>query len=96
MKFSISDEAIKRAKRAIKQLAKEHGVSEAEVRKEMREAMLAGTANPDPAVQARWASIQWCGEEPTVEEFIACMTEYIEARKDEENFAQSNGKGFRS
>ena len=78
MKSTISDEAIKRAKRAIKQLAKEHGVSEAEVRKEMKEAMLVGMANPDPAVQARWASIQWRGAEPSVEEFVACITQTVE------------------
>ena len=78
MKKQISNEALKRAKRSIKQLAKSHGVSEAEVRAEMEEAMRAGMANPDPAVQARWASIQWRGETPTVEEFIACITEQIE------------------
>ena len=77
----ISNEAIKRAKRAIKQLAKDHGVSEAEVRKEMKEAMLAGMANPDPAVQARWASIQWRGAEPTVEEFVACITQTVEDKQ---------------
>ena len=78
----ISDSSLRRARKAIKQLAKEHGVSEAEVRAEMRETMLAGMANPDPAVQARWASIQWRGKEPTVEEFLACVTEMIEGSEE--------------
>ena len=54
----------------IKRIAREHGVPEAQVRADMQEAMNAGRANPDPAVQARWAAFHYAGTEPTVEEFI--------------------------
>lgn len=61
----------------IKQLAREHHMSEAQVRLAMKEAMNAGRSNPDPAVQARWATLHYAGTEPTLEEFIlwvAAMT----------------------
>lgn len=54
----------------IRQIAREHHVPEEQVRSDMEEAMNAGRSNPDPSVQARWASFHYAGEEPTVEEFI--------------------------
>ncbi len=59
-----------RAADIIKRIAHEHGVSEAQVRADILEAMNAGRSNPDPAVQARWASFCYAGSAPTVEEFI--------------------------
>ena len=64
-------EELRRAADAITKTAKANGVSETEVRNEMRIAMNIGRNDPDPAVQAKWASFLYAGEDPTVEEFIA-------------------------
>lgn len=45
---------LKYAASIIRRIAREHHVSEAEVRSEMYEAMKAGRDNSDPEVQARW------------------------------------------
>ncbi len=54
----------------IKQIAKNHGVPEEQVRADMMEAMNKGRTNQDPAVQARWKSFYYAGIEPTLEEFV--------------------------
>ncbi len=54
----------------IKRIAHAHHVPEAQVRADMEEAMNAGKNNPDPAVQAQWATFHYAGAEPTLEEFI--------------------------
>ena len=58
MAYYVSDEALKRAKQAIRRLSLAYGVSEKEARAEMEEAMLAGMADPDPEIQAHWAAIR--------------------------------------
>lgn len=68
---------LKTAVGIIKQIARAHHVTEEQVRADMEEAMNAGRGNTNPAVQARWATFQYAGMEPTVEEFIlwaAAMT----------------------
>ncbi len=65
-----TEKELKAAADIIKQIAREHHVSEEQVRLDLQEAMNAGRNNPDPAVQARWATFHYAGEEPTVEEFI--------------------------
>lgn len=47
--------------RIIRKIAHEHHVSEAKVRADMDEAMHTGRTNPDPAVQARWATFHFSG-----------------------------------
>ena len=79
----VSDLALGRARKAIKRLAKEHGVPEEEVRREIEEAMLAGMADPDPEIQAQWAAIRWRNGKPTVDEFVAYITEQIEAQAEQ-------------
>lgn len=54
----------------IRQVACNHHLPEAQVRRDMEEAMNAARSSPDPAVQARWASFHYAGAEPTLEEFI--------------------------
>ncbi len=54
----------------IKQIAHINNVPESQVRSDIKEAMNSGRGNLDPAVQARWATFQYSGTEPTVEEFI--------------------------
>ena len=45
-----------RAKKAIRDLAKQNGVSEDKIREEMVAAIDAGFTNPDPSVKAFWNS----------------------------------------
>ena len=61
---------LKKAAIIIKRIAKKEHVPEAQVRAKMREAMDAGRASNDPAIQARWAEFPYTGPEPTIEEFI--------------------------
>lgn len=65
-----TEKELKAATRIIRQIAHEHQVPEEQVRSDMAEAMNAGRRNPDPTVQARWATFHFSGKEPTVEEFI--------------------------
>ena len=67
----------RRAAKIIKRIAREHHVTEAEVRKEMKEAMDIARRNSDPAVQARWQEFHFEGAEPTVEEFIIWLGEQL-------------------
>lgn len=79
---------LKRAAGIIRQIAREHNVSEKQVRADMKEAMDVGRKNPDPAVQARWKDFQFAGEKPTVEEFILWTAEMVKKavkRADMEN-----------
>lgn len=45
-------------KNIIRQIAKQNGVTPAEVKKDIREAIRIGMASPDPAVQAHWRRIE--------------------------------------
>ena len=65
-----TEKELKAATKIIRRIAREHHVPEEQVRSDMTEAMNAGRNNPDPAVQARWATFHFSGKEPTAEEFI--------------------------
>lgn len=65
-----TEKELEAAARIIRQIAREHQVSEEQVRSDMEETMNAGRSNPDPAVQARWVTFRFSSKEPTVEEFI--------------------------
>lgn len=56
---------------AIQTVAEREGVSVAQVRADMEEAILAAWNHPDPAVRAIWDSIPRAGKIPTPEELIA-------------------------
>ena len=58
-------------KRIIRQIAKENGVTPAEVRKDMEEAMRASMASSDPVAMAHWRNISPDGKEPKLKDFIA-------------------------
>jgi len=58
---------------AIAEIAKRHGVSQQEVRREIQAAIDAAMANPDPAVRLFWASVPRAGKKPTPEEAIPYM-----------------------
>lgn len=67
-------EELRAATKIIQEIARGHKVSEERVRADLKEAMDMGRSNPDPAVQARWTTFRYAGEEPTVEEFILWAT----------------------
>lgn len=57
-------------KRIIRQIARQHGVSPAEVRKDMEEAMRASMASSNPTAMAHWKKISPNGQEPRLEDFV--------------------------
>lgn len=61
------------AKRALKQTAKEYGVSLESLQKEIENAIAIGTVNPDPEVQAFWKSVPCTGSVPTPVELVAYL-----------------------
>jgi len=58
----------------IQQVAREHGVTTAEVKKDMQEAIQAAMASSDPSVQAEWKSISPSEAEPSIEELLTYLT----------------------
>ena len=73
----------------IKKIALESRVSEKQVRADMKEAMDYGRLNPDPNVRAKWATFQYAGDEPTIEEFILWTTSQVVQRSLHENTAMT-------
>ena len=64
------------AKKAICNLAKQKGVSEDEIRKEMAAAIDAGFSSPDSSAKAVWTKSPFNGSKPSPEEFILwCVTQ---------------------
>ncbi len=61
------------------QIAKKENVTPEHVRREMMRALKKGQESPDPAVQARWASIPRQGEEPTLEEIFEYLVQRVKA-----------------
>ena len=58
-------------KNVIRQTAKAHGVSEKEVRRELRELIRAGMASDDPEAVLFWS--QFGGKEPSPEMLISVL-----------------------
>lgn len=77
MGTTITKRDLEEARNAIALLAVKVGVSEAVIRAFMMEAIRAGLANQDPAVQARWRSITPNGERITPERLIAWAAKQI-------------------
>ena len=74
---------IKKAARNIKRVARQNGVSEEEVRRDMLVAMNAARSNDDPAVKARWETFHYSGSEPTLEEFLVWCSHLAREMKTE-------------
>ena len=72
---------LKRAAAHIRRLARENGLSEEDMRAEMKAAMDAGRNNPDPDVQAKWAGFKYSGPEPTVDEFVLWVSSLVKERR---------------
>jgi len=66
--------------KAIEKLAVQKGISAAEVRREIENAIDIGMANPDPTVQAYWAKIPKESETPTPEEVIVFIAKNIKPK----------------
>lgn len=56
------------------QIARQHGTTIEEVKKEIKLAMLVGMCNQDPEVQKKWNSIPHDGDVPTPEELLIFLT----------------------
>ena len=54
----------------IQQIAKAGPLTSQELRSRMELALAEALRNPDPAVQAMWASVPKQGQQPTLEEFM--------------------------
>ena len=66
----FTEEELGRAKRAITIMAKRNGVSEEQIRAELKEAIDISFCCTDPLVRAQWSEFEYAGSEPTPEEFI--------------------------
>ena len=60
-------------KNIIRQIAKQNGVTPAEVKKDIREAIRIGMTSPDPAVQAHWRKMSPTGAEPSINQVLAYL-----------------------
>lgn len=54
----------------MERMAKENGMTVAEMEREMANAIHAAMNSPDPQIRERWKEISPDGNEPTVEEFL--------------------------
>lgn len=70
------------AETALRKVAKVNHTSIEDVKKEIRIAIDAAMANPDPSIQALWQSMPRSGEKPTPEEFIAFIVSTIISQND--------------
>jgi len=68
---------ISEGKRAIEKVAQKHGISVAEVRKEMELAIEAAMANPDHTAKEFWDKYIKSGRRPTPEEFIVYIANKV-------------------
>lgn len=66
-----------KAKKALKKLAKQKGISERNVRYEIEIAIKEAMKSPEPQAQAFWKSIPHKGEQPTPEEVIAYIVDMV-------------------
>jgi len=68
---------IKKAEKALQQLAKKESISVEAVRREIELAIAAARESPDPAAQAFWKSVPHKGEYPTPEEVIVHIAKKV-------------------
>lgn len=79
----LTKRELRTAGNIIREIARNSGTSEAQIRADIQEAIRYGKSNPDPAVQVRWASFHYSGLEPTAEEFILWVVSMTKNRMDE-------------
>lgn len=66
-----------KAKKALKKLAKQKGISERAIRQEIEIAIQEAMKSPDPQAQAFWKYIPHNGEQPTPEQVIAYIADMV-------------------
>ena len=64
------------AKQAIKRMAKNKGVSEKTIIRQMDDCIEEAMGNPDPLVQMHWQTMFGAGKKPTAIDFLAYMAEH--------------------
>lgn len=64
-------------KAIIRQIAKEHGVTPAEVKRDMRLAIQEAMKSTDPVAREYWNVLSPNGKEPTIEQFLTYMVGQI-------------------
>ena len=62
-------------------VAKQHGVTRAEVYSEIQKAIDDAFANPDPKIQAEWRKMNIKGDKPTPEEVLAYLVGQLQNKK---------------
>lgn len=68
---------IAKAKKILKKLAKQKGISEMDIQQEIEIAIREAMKSPDPQAQAFWKSIPHKGEQPTPEEVITYIVNKV-------------------
>ena len=63
----------------IRQIAKAHGVSPAEVKMEIQFAIQEAMKSDDPVARSHWEKISPNGEEPTIEQFLSYIVNQIKS-----------------
>ena len=71
----------KKMQRLLKKIAKKHGVSVEDVRRDIDLAASMAKENPDEKIQAFWDSIPSKGDKPTPEEVLAHITSIADKKK---------------
>ena len=66
-----------KAKKALNKLAKQKGISEEAVHREIEIAIAEAIKSPEPQAQSFWKSIPRKGEQPTPEEVIAYIADMV-------------------
>ena len=64
-------------KAIIRQIAKKHGITTAEVKREMRLAIQEAMKSTDPVTREHWNVLSPNGKEPTIEQFLTYMVGQI-------------------
>lgn len=65
------------ARRALKKVAKQYGVSVAEVKCEIELATEVARNTPNAIIQTRWASVPFKGDKPTAVEVVAHFSKRV-------------------
>lgn len=77
MKTTFSEEDLRNARRAIRELALREDISEERIRSSIMKAARAGLTDPDPSVQLRWKDILSTAGTLTPEKLIAWAVKQI-------------------
>ena len=73
------------ARRALKAVAKQEGISLDKIRSEIMCAINEAMQSEDTAIQSRWENIPHKGKAPTPEEFITYVVNHLEELRDSSN-----------